>query len=81
MQTTTQPRGNSNPTDADGYFDSSCTYGGEQKRLNLGDPLEICVFLSTIPPRKITYRIVVDEYTSLTMADSMKISVEEIQKE
>ncbi len=65
----------------EGWFDVQCTYGGERKQLNLGDSIEICVFLSTIPPLKLTYRLIVDEYTSLTLANSMKKAVAEIQKE
>jgi len=65
----------------EGYYDSMCTYGGEKQDLELGDSIEICAFLSTIPPQKRAYKIVVDEYTSLTLKGSHQDAVADLDRD
>lgn len=44
---------------------------GEQPPVAIGDPLLLCVFLSTHPPRKMIFRVKVEEYAELLLKGSL----------
>lgn len=49
---------------------------GETAPLSILDPLNICVFLSTNPAKKMIFRIKVEEYGSVVLAGSKKLALE-----
>lgn len=48
---------------------------GPQGALKIADPLMVCVFVSTSPPKKMIFRLTVEEYTSLVLHGSAALSL------
>mmetsp|Transcript_31489 Transcript_31489/g.83968 ORF Transcript_31489/g.83968 Transcript_31489/m.83968 type:complete len:252 (-) Transcript_31489:246-1001(-) len=57
----------------DNHTAPACDFG-QQSNFVVGDSIHICVFLATSPPKKMVFRIKVDEHASLVLRDAAQFS-------